>query len=40
MLQKCEKLHYGPIYPISEEESKVLKEYIEENLKKGIYSTF
>ena len=36
VLQKGAALHYGPIYPISEEESKVLKEYIEENLKKGF----
>jgi len=36
VLQKGATLHYGPIYPISEEESKVLKEYIEENLKKGF----
>ena len=36
VLQKDATLHYGPIYPLSEEESKVLKEYIEENLKKGF----
>ena len=36
VLQKNATLHYGPIYPLSEEESKVLKEYIEENLKKGF----
>ena len=35
VLQKGATLHYGPIYPISEE-SKVLKEYIKENLKKGF----
>ena len=36
MLQKDATLHYGPIYPLTEEESQVLKEYIEENLKKGF----
>eukprot|EP00833_Pecoramyces_ruminatium_P005257 jgi/Orpsp1_1/1179289/evm.model.c7180000068770.1 len=34
VLQKDATLHYGPIYPLSEEESKTLKEYIKENLKK------
>ncbi len=36
VLQKDATLHYGPIYPMSEEESEVLKEYIDENLKKGF----
>jgi len=36
VLEKDASLHYGPIYPLSEEENKVLKEYIEENLKKGF----
>ena len=36
VLQKDATLHYGPIYPLSEEESQVLKEYIDENLKKGF----
>ena len=36
VLQKDATLHYGPIYPFSEEENKVLKEYIDENLKKGF----
>ena len=36
VLQKDATLHYGPIYPLSEEESQVLKDYIEENLKKGF----
>ena len=36
VLQKDATLHYGPIYPLSEEESEVLKEYIKENLKKGF----
>jgi len=36
VLQKDATLHYGPIYPITEEETQVLKEYIEENLKKGF----
>ena len=36
VLQKDASLHYGPIYSLTEEESKFLKEYIEENLKKGF----
>lgn len=36
VLQKDATLHYGPIYPMSGEESQVLKEYIDENLKKGF----
>ena len=36
VLQKDATLHYGPIYPLTEEENKVLKEYIKENLKKGF----
>ena len=36
VLQKDATLHYGPIYPLSEDESKALKEYIDENLKKGF----
>eukprot|EP00833_Pecoramyces_ruminatium_P015483 jgi/Orpsp1_1/1189515/evm.model.d7180000072564.1 len=36
VLEKDATLHYGPVYPLTEEESKVLKEYIEENLKKGF----
>ena len=36
VLEKDASLHYGPIYPLSEEEKKVLKEYIEEILKKGF----
>ena len=34
--EKDATLHYGPIYPLSEDESKILKEYIDENLKKGF----
>jgi len=30
------RLFYGPIYPLTELESRILKEYIEENLKKGF----
>jgi len=30
------QLFYGPIYPLTEKESKTLKEYIEENLAKGF----
>ncbi len=36
VLEKDATLHYGPIYSLTEEESKVLKEYIDENLKKGF----
>jgi len=36
VLEKDASLHYGPIYPLSEEENKVLKEHIEENLKKSF----
>eukprot|EP00833_Pecoramyces_ruminatium_P012026 jgi/Orpsp1_1/1186058/evm.model.c7180000096669.1 len=36
ILQKDATLHYGPIYPLGETESQVLKEYIEENLRKGF----
>ena len=36
VLQEDASLHYGPIYPLSVEESKVLKEYIKENLAKGF----
>jgi len=36
VLEKDASLHYGPIYPLTEEENKVLKEYIKENLKKGF----
>lgn len=34
VLQKDATLHYGPVYPMSEEESKVLKEYLDDMLKK------
>jgi len=30
------KLYYGPIYPLTDKESKVLKEYLDENLRKGF----
>jgi len=30
------KLYYGPIYPLTDEESTALKEYINDNLKKGF----
>ena len=30
------KLYYGPIYPLNDEETTALKEYIQENLKKGF----
>ena len=30
------KLFYGPIYPLTDEESNILEKYIEENLKKGF----
>ena len=36
VLEKDATLHYGPIYPLSAEESEVLKDYIKENLAKGI----
>ncbi len=36
VLQKDATLHYGPIYPLSEQENEALKDYIEENLKKGF----
>jgi len=29
-------LFYGPLYPLTEEEREVLKEYIKENLEKGF----
>ena len=35
-LIKDSKLFYGPIYPLTDEESSALKEYIQENLKKGF----
>ena len=36
VLEKDATLHYGPIYPLTEEESQVLKDYIKENLEKGF----
>ena len=30
------KLYYGPIYPLTDKESKVLKDYLDENLRKGF----
>jgi len=36
VLQKDATLHYGPIYSLTEEESKLLEEYIKENLEKGF----
>ncbi len=36
VLEKDASLHYGPIYPLTEEESEVLKEYLKENLEKGF----
>jgi len=36
VLEKDASLHYGPIYPLTQEEEKVLREYIEENLEKGF----
>ena len=36
VLEKGATLHYGPIYPLSNEESEVLKQYIKENLAKGF----
>eukprot|EP00833_Pecoramyces_ruminatium_P006824 jgi/Orpsp1_1/1180856/evm.model.c7180000074882.1 len=36
VLEKDASLHYGPIYPLTEKEDIVLKEYIQENLKKGF----
>jgi len=35
-LQPGATLHYGPIYPLTLEESEVLKDYIKENEKKGF----
>jgi len=35
-LKPDSKLFYGPIYPLTDKESIVLKEYIDENLKKGF----
>jgi len=29
-------LYYGPIYPLTDKESTVLKEYIDDNLRKGF----
>ncbi len=36
ILEKDATLHYGPIYSLTEEESKLLEEYIKENLEKGF----
>lgn len=36
VLEKDATLHYGPIYSLSEQESQVLKEYIDDMLKKGF----
>ena len=36
VLQKDATLHYCPIYPLSEEEDEVLKQYIKDNEKKGF----
>ena len=36
MLEKDASLHYGPIYPLTQEEEKVLGEYIKENLEIGF----
>ena len=36
VLEKDATLHYGPIFPLTEEESQVLKDYIKENLEKGF----
>jgi len=35
-LKENSKLFYGPIYPLTDEESKALEKYIKENLKKGF----
>ena len=35
-LVKDAKLYYGPIYPLNDEETAALKEYIKENIKKGF----
>ena len=36
VLEKDATLHHGPIYPLTEEESEVLRDYIKENLEKGF----
>lgn len=36
VLEDDATLHYGPIYPLSEQESQALKEYIDDMLKKGF----
>ena len=31
------KLHYGPIYPLTDKEIKALEKYIKENLRKDLF---